>query len=120
MNSAGQRIVERLGIRKMDNDRLPGIRETFRDKRVLVFGGTGFLGKLIVEKLLREAPDIARITLLVRANRRGQSAAQRVATEVSRQGGQRRRSRSRPAAVRKPRRAHLPVQQRRQQPVDDR
>lgn len=37
-----------------------------RGKTVLITGATGFLGKVVVERLLRCAPDIARIYLLIR------------------------------------------------------
>jgi len=37
-----------------------------RDKTILLTGGTGFLGKVIVERLLRCAPEIGRIYLLIR------------------------------------------------------
>ena len=36
-------------------------------KSVFITGGTGFLGKVLVEKLLRCCPDIQRIYLLMRA-----------------------------------------------------
>jgi nucleoside-diphosphate-sugar epimerase len=57
-----------------------------RGKTVLLTGGTGFLGKVIVERLLRCAPDIERIYLLIRTKREpGQppmSASTRFETEV--------------------------------------
>ena len=37
-----------------------------RGKTILLTGGTGFLGKVIIERLLRCAPDVARIYLLIR------------------------------------------------------
>jgi nucleoside-diphosphate-sugar epimerase len=37
-----------------------------RGKTILLTGGTGFLGKVIIERLLRHAPDLARIYVLVR------------------------------------------------------
>ncbi len=67
---------------EVDNHERTGIRDAFRNKRVLVVGATGFLGKLIVAALLREAPEVAQITLLIRGNRRGDRAARRVANEI--------------------------------------
>jgi nucleoside-diphosphate-sugar epimerase len=44
----------------------PPLRQYLRGKTVLLTGGTGFLGKVIVERLLRCAPEIGRIYLLIR------------------------------------------------------
>ena len=57
-----------------------------RGKTVLLTGGTGFLGKVIVERLLRCAPDIGRIYLLIRTRREPDAlptaAVRRFETEV--------------------------------------
>jgi fatty acyl-CoA reductase len=45
-------------------------------KQVFITGATGFLAKAIVEKLLRETPEIKKIHLLIRGNNK-QSAQQR-------------------------------------------
>ena len=47
------------------------IHEYFAGKTVLVTGATGFLGKAIVEKILRSLPDLGRIYLLIRPKERG-------------------------------------------------
>lgn len=52
-----------------------------RDKTVLVTGSTGFLGKLMVEKILRVQPDVKKVYLLVRAPDAA-SAEQRILTQV--------------------------------------
>jgi len=39
----------------------------FKDRTILVTGSTGFLGKLLVEKILRVQPGVKRLYLLVRA-----------------------------------------------------
>jgi long-chain acyl-CoA synthetase len=61
------------------------IREYFAGKTVLVTGATGFLGKAIVEKILRSLPDLGRIYLLIRPKERGSRsvpAEQRFRDEV--------------------------------------
>ncbi|GJQ79753.1 hypothetical protein Trydic_g23230 [Trypoxylus dichotomus] len=55
------------------------IKEYFEDATVFITGGTGFLGKLILEKLLRSFPELRRIYLLVRP-KQGQSVMRRVET----------------------------------------
>ncbi|MGR6871602.1 SDR family oxidoreductase [Pseudomonas sp. HK3] len=42
--------------------------ESFSHKRVLVTGVTGFLGKAILEKMLRETPNVSKVYLLVRSS----------------------------------------------------
>lgn len=54
-----------------------GITETFRDGTVLVTGSTGFLGKLLTEKLLRSC-FVNTIAILVRS-KKGFNPNQRVA-----------------------------------------
>jgi nucleoside-diphosphate-sugar epimerase len=64
----------------------PPVHAHLRGKNVLLTGGTGFLGKVVVERLLRCAPEIGCIYLLIRtARERGAapvSAATRFETEV--------------------------------------
>lgn len=42
------------------------IPDFFRGRHVLITGGTGFMGKVLVEKLLHSCPNIACIYLLIR------------------------------------------------------
>uniref|UniRef100_A0A0E0DCV9 Fatty acyl-CoA reductase n=1 Tax=Oryza meridionalis TaxID=40149 RepID=A0A0E0DCV9_9ORYZ len=58
-----------------------GIAERFRDKTILITGSTGFLGKLLVEKILRVQPEVRKLYLLVRAPD-AIAAEERVLTEV--------------------------------------
>jgi nucleoside-diphosphate-sugar epimerase len=62
------------------------VQPYLRGKTVLLTGGTGFLGKVIVERLLRCAPEIGRIYLLIRTQSEPDaapvSAATRFETEV--------------------------------------
>ena len=43
------------------------IHDCFAGKGVLITGSTGFLAKAVVEKILRDLPDVGRIYLLIRA-----------------------------------------------------
>jgi len=53
------------------------VPDTFRDGTVLITGGTGFVGKVLTEKLLRCCP-VRRVAVLVRG-KRGFGASQRAA-----------------------------------------
>ncbi len=45
------------------------VREFYRDKVLFITGATGFLGKALVEKILRTLPEVHRVYLLVRGKR---------------------------------------------------
>lgn len=53
----------------------------FRGKSILITGSTGFLGKVLVEKILRVQPDVKKLFLLIRASD-VQSAKLRIQTEI--------------------------------------
>uniref|UniRef100_A0ACD5XYF2 Uncharacterized protein n=1 Tax=Avena sativa TaxID=4498 RepID=A0ACD5XYF2_AVESA len=57
------------------------ITEYFRNKSVLITGSTGFLGKILVEKILRVQPDVKKIYVPVRAADAA-AAKRRIQTEV--------------------------------------
>lgn len=46
------------------------VREFFSDKTLLLTGVTGFVGKVLLEKLLSTIPRIGKIYLLIRAKPR--------------------------------------------------
>nr|XP_033335506.1 putative fatty acyl-CoA reductase CG5065 [Megalopta genalis] len=53
------------------------IAEFYKGAKILVTGGTGFLGLLTIEKLLRSCPDIATIYMLIR-QKKGKSVEERI------------------------------------------
>ncbi|OZG72535.1 dehydrogenase [Hahella sp. CCB-MM4] len=52
-------------------------------KNVLITGTTGFVGKVVLEKLLRSVPTIGKVYLLVRGNRSYPTAEKRFANEIA-------------------------------------
>ncbi|CAG4948984.1 unnamed protein product [Parnassius apollo] len=52
-----------------DCNRLSEIQQFYNGKNVLITGATGFLGKILVEKLLRCCPGVENLYLLVRQKR---------------------------------------------------
>ena len=53
------------------------IAKFYTDRSVFITGGTGFMGKVLVEKLLRSCPGIKNIYLLIRP-KKGQETAARL------------------------------------------
>jgi nucleoside-diphosphate-sugar epimerase len=51
------------------------VRTVYAGKRILLTGATGFVAKVVLEKLIRTMPDIGRIVLLVRAGEHGDARA---------------------------------------------
>ncbi|TVU09007.1 hypothetical protein EJB05_42443 [Eragrostis curvula] len=66
-------------MESMDAARIIGY---FKGKSILITGSTGFLGKILVEKILRVKPDVNKMYLVVRGTD-ALSAKQRVDREVS-------------------------------------
>jgi thioester reductase-like protein len=44
------------------------ILNTLRDKGILITGTTGFVGKVLVEKILRDVPEVGKLYLLIRGD----------------------------------------------------
>ncbi|XP_033326344.1 putative fatty acyl-CoA reductase CG5065 [Megalopta genalis] len=53
------------------------VKDFYRDRSIFITGGTGFMGKVLVEKLLRSCPGIKNIYLLIRP-KKGQDVEQRL------------------------------------------
>lgn len=65
----------------MDFGKSPTL-DAFCHKNVLITGTTGFIGKVILEKLLRSVPTVGRIYLLIRGNGQHPTAQKRFFNEV--------------------------------------
>lgn len=59
------------------------VLEQLRGKHVLITGTTGFLGKVVLEKLIRAVPDIGGIHLLIRGNKQHPDARSRFVNEIA-------------------------------------
>ena len=62
------------------------IAQYFEGKSVFITGATGFMGKVLVEKLLRSCPDINTIFLLLRPAK-GKNVATRLEELIQSQVG---------------------------------
>ena len=55
----------------------PGVADFYAHKDVFITGATGFMGKCLVEKLLRSVPDLGRLFILIRP-KRGKPVKERI------------------------------------------
>ena len=58
----------------------PQIPQYYAGKKIFVTGATGFIGKVLVEKLLRSCPKVAKIYILLRS-KKSQSVEERLKKE---------------------------------------
>jgi fatty acyl-CoA reductase len=56
---------------------LNSVQEFYKDKTVFITGGSGFMGKVLIEKLLYSCSDVKQLIILMRP-KRGKSAQERV------------------------------------------
>jgi fatty acyl-CoA reductase len=61
---------------------MAGIIKWFEGQNIFVTGATGFLGKVLVEKLIRMCPDVGNIFLLIRP-KKGMEPSERIKELIS-------------------------------------
>ncbi|MGH7911901.1 MAG: SDR family oxidoreductase, partial [Candidatus Dormibacteraceae bacterium] len=57
------------------------IRDALSQKTICITGATGFLGKSVMEKILRDIPDVDRVVIAIRSSAR-RPAAERLQREI--------------------------------------
>ncbi|XP_059057689.1 fatty acyl-CoA reductase wat-like [Achroia grisella] len=62
-------IIDTRDVNMNEVERLSEVQEFYKGKNILITGATGFLGKILVEKLLRSCPGVENLYLLVRQKR---------------------------------------------------
>lgn len=45
------------------------IKEFYKNRDILITGGTGFVGKVLIEKILRSCNNVGRVFILLRSKR---------------------------------------------------
>nr|CAH7761031.1 unnamed protein product [Callosobruchus chinensis] len=65
---------------ELDQKCLTPIQEFYKDANIFITGSTGFLGQILVEKLLRSCKDVSTLYLLVR-NKKGKNIHTRLRKE---------------------------------------
>lgn len=72
-----------MAKQQSSNESTSRVLSQLRGKHVLITGTSGFLGKVVLEKLIRTVPDIGGIHLLIRGNARHPDARDRFLNEVA-------------------------------------
>ncbi|XP_072948597.1 fatty acyl-CoA reductase wat-like [Epargyreus clarus] len=63
-------VLEKMGfLEDRDLSNVPTIPEFYKGKSIFITGGTGFMGKVLIEKLLYSCTDLDKIYLLIRTKK---------------------------------------------------
>ncbi|XP_039294387.1 fatty acyl-CoA reductase wat [Nilaparvata lugens] len=69
-------VIQRVKM-DLDGSKDTPIQEFYNDATILVTGGTGFLGKVLIEKIMRTCPKFSRMYLIIRP-KKGKDSLQRL------------------------------------------
>ena len=58
-----------------------GIKEFYRGKTIFLTGTTGFVGKVVLEKIIRSLPDFKKLFIMVR-DKKNKTVRERFETEI--------------------------------------
>jgi len=58
-----------------------GIRDFYRGKTLLITGCTGYIGKMILEKIIRSCPDFEKAYVMIR-KKKGMTLHERLQKEI--------------------------------------
>jgi alcohol-forming fatty acyl-CoA reductase len=72
-----EKIVKELFEKDQQLHHLPTIPEFYANREIFITGGSGFMGKVLIEKLLRSCPDVKSIYVLLRP-KKGKSIEERL------------------------------------------
>jgi fatty acyl-CoA reductase len=61
-----EEVIKGLFEKEQRLNHLPTITEFYANQEIFITGGTGFIGKVLIEKLLRSCPDVRAIYILLR------------------------------------------------------
>lgn len=64
-------------LAEIDKHQGSDVQEFYKDATIFLTGGTGFMGKMIIEKLSRTCPNLKHIYLLIR-NKKGKAVNERI------------------------------------------
>lgn len=64
-------------LEEIDKQQGSDVQEFYRDATIFITGGTGFMGKMLIEKLSRSCPHLKHIYLLIR-NKKGKDVSERI------------------------------------------
>lgn len=72
-----EEVVKSLFSKEERLENYPSIPEFYNDQEIFITGGSGFIGKVLIEKLLRSCPGIKAIYILLRP-KKGKDIAERL------------------------------------------